>query len=150
MVTEHICIVFAEEHYNPLGVVRSLGENGIRPVGIFIESKDKLASKSKYLSQVFYVKDREEGCEVLLKHFGNEVLKPYVFTSDDITTSFLDQRYDLLKDKFIFFNGGSTGKITHYMGKDSEQKRTEVYPAKEATLLTLTGETILADSIRLE
>ncbi len=119
MVTEHICIVFAEEHYNPLGVVRSLGENGIRPVGIFIESKDKLASKSKYLSQVFYVKDREEGCEVLLKHFGNEVLKPYVFTSDDITTSFLDQRYDLLKDKFIFFNGGSTGKITHYMGKDT-------------------------------
>lgn len=48
-----------------------------------------------------------------------EVLKPYVFTSDDITTSFLDQRYDLLKDKFIFFNGGSTGKITHYMGKDT-------------------------------
>lgn len=54
MVTEHICIVFAEEHYNPLGVVRSLGENGIRPVGIFIESKDKLASKSKYLSLHFY------------------------------------------------------------------------------------------------
>ena len=45
-------------------IVRSLGENGIRSVGIFIESKNKLASKSKYLKQVFYVKDREEpSCE---------------------------------------------------------------------------------------
>ena len=36
MVTNHKCIVFAEEHYNPLGVIRSLGENGIKSIGIFI------------------------------------------------------------------------------------------------------------------
>lgn len=119
MVTEHICIVFAEEHYNPLGVVRSLGENGIRPIGIFIESKNKFASKSKYFQKKFYVKDREEGYNLLLEYFGDEKLKPYIFTSDDITTSFLDQRYDLLKDKFIFFNAGLAGRITHYMGKDT-------------------------------
>lgn len=48
MVTNHKCIVFAEEHYNPLGVIRSLGESGIKSIGIFINSKEKLASKSKY------------------------------------------------------------------------------------------------------
>ena len=40
--------------------------------------------------------------------------------------------------------------VLYYTTADGEQKRTEVYAAKEATLLTLTGETILADSIRLE
>ena len=59
MVTNHKCIVFAEEHYNPLGVIRSLGESGIKSIGIFINSKEKLASKSKYLQKVYYVKNRE-------------------------------------------------------------------------------------------
>lgn len=119
MVTEHKCIIFAEEHYNPLGIIRSLGENGIKSVGIFITSNEKLASKSKYLNKVYYVKDREEGYEVLLNVYGKERKKPYVFTSDDITTSFLDQRYDILKDKFIFYNAGCNNRITHFMGKDT-------------------------------
>lgn len=119
MVTNHKCIVFAEEHYNPLGVIRSLGEYGIKPIGIFINSDEKLASKSKYLQRVHYVTDRDEGYEVLLKEYGNEREKPYIFTSDDITTSFLDQRYDLIKDKFVFYNAGSKNRITHYMGKDT-------------------------------
>ena len=45
--------------------------------------------------------------------------KPYIFTSDDITTSFLDHKYDLIKDKFIFYNAGYKDRITHYMGKDT-------------------------------
>ena len=119
MVTNHKCIVFAEEHYNPLGVIRSLGESGIKSIGIFINSKEKLASKSKYLQKVYYVKNREEGYEILLKEYGNEREKPYIFTSDDITTSFLDHKYDLIKDKFIFYNAGCKDRITHYMGKDT-------------------------------
>lgn len=86
-----------------MGVIRSLGENGIKSIGIFINSKEKLASKSKYLQKVYYVKNREEGYEILLKEYGNEREKPYIFTSDDITTSFLDHKYDLIKDKFIFY-----------------------------------------------
>lgn len=31
---EHLFIVVGEEHYTPLGVIRSLGENGIEPVAI--------------------------------------------------------------------------------------------------------------------
>ena len=27
----HTVIVFAQEHYNPLGLIRSLGENGVNP-----------------------------------------------------------------------------------------------------------------------
>ena len=29
----HLCIVFALEHYNPLNMIRALGENGINQIG---------------------------------------------------------------------------------------------------------------------
>ena len=45
-------IVFALDHYNPLGVVRSLGEAGINPVLIAVKHKVDLAVKSKYVKKV--------------------------------------------------------------------------------------------------
>ena len=32
MWKKHLCIVFAIEHYNPLGQIRSLGEAGVHPI----------------------------------------------------------------------------------------------------------------------
>ena len=58
---------------------------------------------------------------------------------------------DALTDVTVCLPAGTAQyAVLYYTTADGEQKRTEVYPAKEATLLTLTGETILADSIRLE
>ena len=36
---EHEFIVFALDHYNPLGVVRSLGEAGVNPILIAVKHK---------------------------------------------------------------------------------------------------------------
>ena len=58
-------IIFGFEHYNPLGVARSLGECGIRPVGIIIKSKRKITSKSKFLKQIYFVDNIEEGYTIL-------------------------------------------------------------------------------------
>ena len=46
---EHEFIVFALDHYNPLGVVRSLGEAGVNPILIAVKHKVDLAVKSKYV-----------------------------------------------------------------------------------------------------
>ena len=35
---KHKFIVIGYEHYNPLGVIRSLGENGIRPIVMMLKS----------------------------------------------------------------------------------------------------------------
>ena len=35
----HLCIVFALEHYNPLNMIRALGENGINPVYISVKPR---------------------------------------------------------------------------------------------------------------
>lgn len=42
---EYTFIVFGEEyHYNPLGVVRSLGEEGIRPIVIAYGGREHVVS----------------------------------------------------------------------------------------------------------
>lgn len=123
MKIDNLCIVFAIEHYNPLGVIRSLGEVGVSPVFIAINNHVRVASKSKYIKKAHLVKDVAEGYEILMKEYGNVAAetgkKPLLFTSDDRTTGYLDERYDELKDKFYFFHAGKAGRISEFMDKNN-------------------------------
>lgn len=112
-------VVFGEEHYNPLGVIRSLGEQGIKPIGIFIKSKIKFASKSKYLRKVYYVDNREQGLKILMEGYGDTKKKPFIYACDDTTVQLLDDNYDKLKNYFFFFNAGNSGKISEYLNKQT-------------------------------
>ena len=120
-LNNHIVIVIALEHYNPLGQLRALGENGIRPVFIAINHKVRVASVSKWPSKVHLVETEEEAFDVLMREYGDVAektgYKPIVSFSDDKTVTFYDQRYAELKDKFIMFNAGKTGRITQFMRK---------------------------------
>lgn len=123
MVSDELCkhkfIVLGGEHYNPLGIVRSLGEEGIKPIVVTLNSKLKVTSSSKYCGEIFHVNSTEEGYDLILKKFagGGIEEKPFVLASDDPTTSFFDQRYEDAKDKFIFYNAGRQGRITETMEK---------------------------------
>lgn len=119
---EQLYIIFCEEHYNPLGLIRSLGETGIKPIAIVKKSKNLIASQSKYISKLHMVSTNDEGFELLKKEYGNLKVKPFLYTSDDQITSYLDKRYDELKDHFIFFNAGKAGRISEYMDKDNINK----------------------------
>jgi len=115
-------IVFGFEHYNPLGIVRSLGEVGIYPIGVIVKNKRKITSASKYFKEIHMVDTVEDGYELILKLYGNNATKAgyintYILTSDDTMTSYLDNRYNQIKDKFIFYNAGEEGRITKYMDK---------------------------------
>lgn len=116
-IYNHNFIVFCEEHYNPLGVIRSLGEQGIKPIGIFIKNKIQFASKSKYLRKVHYVENREQGFNLLMEVYGNCKEKPFIYVCDDSTLQLLDNNYDELREHFIFFNAGKKGKISEYLNK---------------------------------
>lgn len=118
-------IVFCQEHYNPLGIIRSLGECGIKPIVIIKKGKYQLASKSKYIGKLHIVDTIDDGYEVLMKEYGKEKLKPFIYTSDDTITSYLDLKYDELKDKFIFYNAGKKGEVTKYMNKENIIKLAE-------------------------
>ena len=115
----HLHILFGHDHYNPLGVVRSLGENDVSPIVILIDKgKPHLVNKSKYIGKLHIVESIEEGYEVLLSVYGNERLKPFVYTCSDDTESYLDLHYDELVDHFYFFNAGEQGRITKIMEKE--------------------------------
>lgn len=93
-------IVFGFEHYNPLGIVRSLGESGINPIGIIIKNNRKITSKSKYLKNRYFVDNIEEGYQILVQEFSGK--DNFIFTSDDQIENYLDEHYDELKDDFYF------------------------------------------------
>lgn len=114
---KHKHIIFSEEHYNPLGVIRSLGEEGIRPIAIIIKGNMKLTSKSKYLSKVHYVSDRIEGYAILLREYVDETYPAFIYSCDDTTECFLDEHYDELNGKFYFFNAGRKGQVSKFLNK---------------------------------
>ena len=116
---EHAFVVFSEEHYNPLGVIRSLGESGLKPVAIIVKGGPLLTSKSKYLSAVHYVDNREQGLQILIKEYGNRQEKTFVYACDDTTEEFLDNHYDELNNKFYFFNAGMKGGVSKYLNKET-------------------------------
>lgn len=123
MWKDHLCIVMAIDHYNPLGQIRTLGENGVNPVYIAIRGRAKIASSSKYISRCHHVDNIEEGYNVLINEYGTIAektgVKPFVFSSDDKGVGYLDLHYEELKDKFIFFNAGHTGRINEFMDKNN-------------------------------
>ena len=113
----HKFIVFCGDHYNPLDVIRSLGEKKIRPIVILVERYPKLIPFSRYVGKLHRVDDMEDGLKILLDLYGDEKEKPFVYTCSDEIASLLDLNYNRLIDKFFFFHGKEQGIITHYLDK---------------------------------
>ena len=76
-IKSHKHILFCAEHYNPLGIVRSLGEAGVSPLAIILRSNMQITSRSKYLEKCWFVDSVEEGYRLLLETFGAETKKPF-------------------------------------------------------------------------
>lgn len=122
----HLCIVFALEHYNPLNMIRALGENGINPVYISVKRRYEVATYSKYISKLYRVDTVAEGYNLLLHEYGSLAeetgKKPYVVFSDDKSIGFFDLHYDEWKDRFITYNAGRAGRINEFMDKYNVQQ----------------------------
>lgn len=113
----HKHIVLCGDNFNALSLIRSLGEAGIRPIVIVAqEGHVPLIEKCKFISVFHQTNSIEESFDILLT-YGDENLKSFIYTSDDNHQSLLDKKYDILKDRFFFFNCGESGRITHLMNK---------------------------------
>lgn len=117
----HLCIVFALEHYNPLNMIRALGENGIHPVYVSVKRRYEVATRSKYISKLHRVDSVEEGYGLVMKEYGHlaeaEGKKPYILFSDDKSVGYFDLNYQDWKEKFITYNAGRAGRINEFMDK---------------------------------
>lgn len=114
----HKFILLCGDNLNSLGVLRSLGEDGIVPYIILLqEGHISLLSKSKYPKKIIPSSSFEESYRILLAQFSNEAYKPFILTTDDNHEQILDEHYDELVGKFYFFNAGAQGRVTKYMDK---------------------------------
>lgn len=117
-IREHKFILLVVDHYNPLGVARSLGQKGINPIVIVVSKHPVLLNHCRYVNVLHRVDTFEEGCQLLLNTYGNEDKKPFVITGDDKTVAVLDEHYDELKDHFYVYNAGEKGRMHELMNKD--------------------------------
>ena len=116
---QHLFIVISGDNGNALGIVRALGEAGIKPVLIYLveETHLPLLIKSRYLDVVHKVHSYEEGVDLLLEKYRGMELKPFVYICDDLLQSVVDKRYDEMIKHFIFFHAGEQGRVSHLMNK---------------------------------
>ena len=117
----HLCIVFALEHYNPLNMIRALGEKGVCPVYFSVKRRYEVATKSKYISELYRVDSVEEGFHLLMEKYGylakETGKKPFIVFSDDKSVGYFDDHYNEWEDKFITYNAGRAGRINEFMDK---------------------------------
>ena len=118
-VRDHLFIVISGDNGNALGVVRSLGQAGLKPILIYLIEETHLPQliRSRYLTTVHKVRSYEEGVDLLLKTYSGLEKKPFVYTCDDTIQSIFDNRYDELVGQFFFFNAGEEGRINELMNK---------------------------------
>lgn len=114
-VYKHKHIVLAVDHYNPLGIVRSLGEEGIRPVVLLCGEDQHLVRKSKYIGEYHHFDTIEDGLHFIIENFSNETFKPFIYNGSDDITLLLDSHYKELKNHFYFTHG--EGRIEKYLQK---------------------------------
>ena len=118
-------LIIGGDNYNTLGMIRTLGEASIKVHAIIIKNNIKSASKSKYLSKLDMVDSIEEGYKKLLDYskVSNNKDKKILLIEGDTNTTYLDERYDELKDFFIYSQAG--GNIKKYMDKHEQVKLAE-------------------------
>ncbi len=110
----YFAAVIGDWHFNTLGMVRSLGERGI-PV-VYINMSDfGYAESSKYTKKTYHAKTEKEVIDAILQSAEDFNGCPVLFPGSDSAAMFIDNSYNLLKDKCIC--SGFKGNMLHYMNK---------------------------------
>lgn len=112
-------IIIGNDHINTLGVIRTFGENGIKPYLMVVSDTKRVAvTKSKYVEKCWLCNDSVNIIELLKKEFKDEKNKPVIIPTTDYVAALLDIYYNELKEIFILPNiNKKKGEINNYMDK---------------------------------
>ena len=123
---KHKIVLIGLEHYNPLGILRSFGEMGIKIDFVGIEYHVPVASACMYINELYQVKSIPEAYDVVLKNYGKVYeetgVKPILLFSDDDVYSIFDKNIDEIQKSFITPNAGRNGRVIEFMEKDKIQE----------------------------
>lgn len=111
-------IIIGISHHNTLGMIRCVGTTGYRADLILIDHSGSFVTKSKYLDDIYSFNETGEIISFLhSEHYKKFKDKPIIISCTDQVESLLDENYENLKERFIFFNSGKNGLVTYYMNK---------------------------------
>lgn len=110
-------IVFGCNHQNMLGLVRSLGEKGIKPYCVCLKSNKGLVFSSKYPAECHFAESPQAGYDYIVRNFSKETNKPILLSSDDMTETLFDVNASELRKSFIVPASDEDGKLTRLMSK---------------------------------
>lgn len=112
-------IVIGTDHHNTLGVIRSLGERGIRAELILVaRSRMTFVDYSKYLSRSIRIESEKNLVALLLETYKDEPEKPVVICCSDASSGAIDDNRDNLSPYFILPGANEQGRISALMSKD--------------------------------
>lgn len=121
LLEQHRIVLIALEHYNPLGIIRSFGELGIKIDFVGVEYKVPVASASMYVGTHHRVNSIQEAYETVLREYGDVYQetgnKPILLFSDDDVYSVFDENIEELQKYFITANAGINRRVIEFMDK---------------------------------
>lgn len=116
--------IIGNDHINTLGVIRTFGENNIKPYVFLISNKKNNAViKSKYVEKYWIFQNEEEALTKIINYFNNEKNKVALIPTSDSSSLCLDKNYFKLKNKFYTPNiNDKENHIYKYMDKNKQQE----------------------------
>ena len=110
-------IVIGHDSLNALGLVQSLGREGVDVTAILECEKSELIRHSNYAKEIITVGNFEEAVEVLLTRFAGEEKIP-VFPAADGVALTLNQNYERLEKHFLIEHSTGAYTIEQLMNKE--------------------------------
>lgn len=129
---ENEIIAIGGNHHNLLGVVRTLGEKGIKS-NIIVTNENKYAFviKSKYVKKYKIIKENEDEILEALNEYKNLDKKPILIPTSDYAEYTIDKNLDELSKYFIVPNIDNTqGKVITLMNKFNQSILFDKYNLK--------------------
>ena len=112
-------IVIGGCHHNTLGVVRSLGRKGLKPVVVLTNTGSCSVLESRYISKGGAANGSDEAISLLEREFANQDDTPVVIACHDEISSKLDQNRDRLSTHLILPGCKQQGRVTEIQNKQS-------------------------------
>lgn len=118
LVRDRIHIIFGPPSRNSLGIIRSLGREGIRPVVVTLPRPKFLPFvASRYVKEIHIENDLDKCVDYIIEKYGLGGKKCFLHLTNDPIMQECDKRYDELKDLFYLFHGEGQGALSRYFGK---------------------------------
>lgn len=109
----HKLVIIGPSHHNTYSMIRCFGESGIKPDVILYGMQDSYILLSVFINESHVASDAVEALQQLQEHYP----KASVIACGDDVASQMDLHYDVLHNRYQFFNCGSEGKLTNFMDK---------------------------------